>query len=56
MDPTRPSQSQSEGSGDILAEDSQAMTVSGLTIIKDDRQSLHTSHCHVQKSRSADVR
>jgi hypothetical protein len=33
----------------------QAMTVSGLTMTKADRQSFQTSHSHVQRSRSAEV-
>ena len=33
----------------------QAMTVSGLTMTKADRQSFHTSHSYAQRSRSADV-
>jgi hypothetical protein len=31
------------------------MTVSGLTMIKAERQSLQTSHSHAHKSRSAEV-
>ncbi len=33
----------------------QAMTVSGLTITKADRQSFQTSHSHTQRSRSAEM-
>ena len=33
----------------------QAMTVSGLTMTKADRQSFQTSHSHAQRSRSAEV-